>query len=126
MLVVPDLLAGLGVQRVDVIERRGGVHDAVDHDGRGLHGFHHFGLENPRGPKLLNVGNVDLAIGVIARLLVIAVGVQEVIAVAGGKVEHVLGDGEHVAVHGSGGRLLRVGLGRQRDKSSAQRRTGGG
>ena len=86
VLVVPELGAGLRVQRVHVIERRRRVHDPVDDDGRRLHGLHDLGLEDPGRPQLVHVRDVDLAIRVVAGLLVVPVGVQEVVAVAAGAV----------------------------------------
>ena len=47
VLVFPQLFAGLGVERIDVVERGGDVHHAVDDDRRGLHQFAHIGLEDP-------------------------------------------------------------------------------
>ena len=46
----------------------------------------------------MHVAGIDLARRVIPRLLVIAVGVQEIVTVAAGPVQHVLGDGQHIAV----------------------------
>ena len=92
LLVVPQLLAGLRVERVDLAERGRDIHHAVDDDGRGLHQFLDLGLEDPGRAQAADVGGVDLRGGVIALLRVVAVGVQEVVAVAGGAIEHVLGD----------------------------------
>ena len=78
MLVVPIFLAGLGVERVDVVERRGDVHHAVDHDRRRLHRLLHLGLEDPGGMKLADIRRVDLLAGKIPGLIVVAVGVQEI------------------------------------------------
>ena len=90
MLVVPVLLAGLGVERIDVIERGRHVHDAVDDDRRRLQRLLHFRLENPGRMQLADIRGVDLLAGEVARLIVVAVGVQEVGAVAGRRAELLL------------------------------------
>ena len=82
VLVVPVLLAGLGVERVDVIERRRHVHHAVDDDRRRLHRLLHLRLEDPGRMQLADVGGVDLLAREVAGLIVVAVGVQEVVGVA--------------------------------------------
>ena len=92
VLVVPQLLAGLGVERVDVAERRGDVHHAVDDDRRGFHQLLDLGLENPGRMQPLHVGAVDLVLGIETLLIIIAVGVQEILAVGVGAIEHVLRD----------------------------------
>ena len=56
----------------------------------------HVGLEHPGDVQLLHVAGVDLLGGMEALLVVVAVGVQEVGAVAGGLVEHRLRDRRHV------------------------------
>jgi hypothetical protein len=63
VLVVPILLAGLGIERIDVVERRGDVHHAVDDDRRRLERLLHLGLEDPGGMKLADVRSVDLLAG---------------------------------------------------------------
>ena len=93
VLVVPILLARLGVERVDVVERRRDIHDAVDDDRRRLHGFLHFRLEDPGGVELANVGRVDLLAREIPGLIVIAVGLQEVVFVLSSGVELLLSYG---------------------------------
>ena len=92
VLVVPIFLARLGVDRIDVVERRGDVHHAVDDDRRRLHRFLHFGLEDPGGVKLADVGCVDLLAREIAGLIVIAVGVKEVVRITGCGVKLFLRD----------------------------------
>ena len=67
VLVMPELLSGRRVDRVDVIERRRQEHDAVDHDGRRLHRFQDRRLEHERGLQLADVAGIDLGAGVIAR-----------------------------------------------------------
>ena len=92
MLVVPILLAGLGVQRVDVVERRCDVHYAVDDDRRRFLRFLHLGLEDPGGMQLANIGSIDLLARIEAGLIVVPVGVKEVRVVFGSGVELVLRD----------------------------------
>ena len=113
VFVVPQFLAGSGVERVDVAERGGDVHDPVHYDGRGLHRLLHLGLENPGRPQSCNIAGRNLLVRIVALLGVVAVGVQEVLAVSRGLAEHVLGhrgDGNR----GRGGRssTLRDFLGR--------------
>jgi len=79
---VPQLLARAGVEGIEIVEGGRHIHDAVHDDRRGLHGFHDIRLEDPGRPQLLHVGNVDLARRKVARLIVVAVGVQEVVPVA--------------------------------------------
>ena len=78
-----------------------------------------FGLEDPGDAQLLHVAGVDLLGRMEALLIVVAVGVQEVGAVAGGLVEHRLRDRRHVG----GFRRLRGDLfdllgGRRADRGS--------
>ena len=47
VLVMPDFLAGARIQRIDVVERGGDVHHAIDDDRRGFQRFLHIGLEDP-------------------------------------------------------------------------------
>ena len=68
--------------------------------------FDDLGLEDPGRPQVLDVADVDLPGRVVAGLLVVAVGVQEVVAVAGGAAEEILGHRPHVAVEGRGRDLL--------------------
>ena len=63
VLVMPHLLAGLGVERIDVVERGGDVHHAVDDDRRGLHRFHDLGLEYPGRVQTRHVAAIDLPSG---------------------------------------------------------------
>ncbi len=90
VLVVPEFLAGHGVDRVDVVERRRQEHHAIDDDGRGFHRLQHGGLEDERRLHLADVSGVDLAPGVVARLIVAAVRVDPVLGVAAGCIEHRL------------------------------------
>ena len=90
MLVVPVLLAGLGVQRIDMVERGRDVHDAVDDDRRRLQRLLHFRLEDPGGVKLADIGGVDLLAREISGLIVIAVGMKKVVPVASRGVELIL------------------------------------
>ena len=78
VLVVPELAAGDGVERVHMVERGGHVHHAIDHDRRRLHRLAHLGLEHEGGLELLHVAGVDLRAWVKTLLLVTAVGVQPV------------------------------------------------
>ncbi len=96
MLVVPELLAGLGVERVHMAERGGDIHHTIDHDRRRFEGLAHVGLEDPGRMQLLHVAGVDLLGWIEALLVVVAVGVQEVRRVAGGLVEHRLRDRRRV------------------------------
>ena len=92
VLVVPVLLAGLGVERVDVIEGRGDVHDAVDDDRSRLQRLLHLRLEDPSRMQLADVRRVDLLAGEVARLVVVAVGVQEVVRVVRSRAQLLLRD----------------------------------
>ena len=109
VLVVPEFLAGLRVDRVHVVERRRKEHHAVDHDRRGLHRLEHGGLEDERGRELRDVSGVDLRAGVVARLLVAAVRMQPVVRLAAGRVAHLLRDGRGGLAHGAGGGRGRTG-----------------
>jgi hypothetical protein len=88
MLVVPQLFPGLGIERIDVIERGRDVHHAVDHDRGGLQRFLDLGLEDPGCVQLLHVRGIDLAVRIEALLGIVAVGVQKVVAVGGRLLEH--------------------------------------
>ena len=68
VLVVPVHLAGLRIERVDVIEGRGDIHHPVDHDRRSLQRLADIGLENPGNVQSLDVGAIDL-LGRIEALL---------------------------------------------------------
>ena len=92
MLVVPQFGAGLGVERIDVAERRRHEHDAVDDDRRRLHRFLDFGLEHPGWMQPPDVDGIDLGVGIVAVLLIIAVGVQEIFGVTGGRIKQALAD----------------------------------
>ena len=100
VLVVPVLFAGRRVDRVHVIERRCQEHDAVDHDRRGLHRFEHGGLEHVGRLHLRHVAGVDLAAGVVSRLIVAAVRMNPVLGVGSGAVEHRLRDRRRRLGHG--------------------------
>ena len=100
VLVFPHLLAGLRVQRVDVVEGRGDVHHAVDHDRRGLERVDDVGLENPRRPQVVHVGRGDLPRRMKTRLPVVAVGLKKVGGVASRLVEQILRDRGHRRGHG--------------------------
>ncbi len=92
VLVVPELLARRRVDRVEMVERRRQIHDAVDDDGRGFHRFQHRGLEHERGLQLADVAGGDLGSGVVARLVVAAVGMDPVLRVTRRGVERGLRD----------------------------------
>ena len=74
VLVVPNFCAGLGVEGVNMTERRRDIHDAVQDNGRSLKRFLDVGLENPRDVQVLHIVTVDVPRGVKARLGVIGVG----------------------------------------------------
>ena len=95
---MPDLLAGTRIQRIDMIEGGRDVHDAVHDNRRGLHAVDDLGLEDPGRPQFADIGGIDLAVRIVPRLMVVAVGVQEVVAVTGSTVEHVLRDSVHIAI----------------------------
>ena len=96
--VVPELLAGLGVKRVDMAERRRHVHHAIDDDRRRLEQFLDVGLENPGDTQTLDVVAIDLLGGIETCLGVIAVGEQKILRVLVGRVELLLGDRRHLGV----------------------------
>ena len=89
-LEVPDLLAGLGVNSVNVAERRGHIHHAIDDDRRGLERLLDLGGEDPSRMQMRHIVAVDLIIRVEPGLLVIAVGGEEVRTVLGRVVELLL------------------------------------
>ena len=109
VLVVPELLAGHRVDRIHVIERRGEEHHAVDDDRGRLHRFEHCRLEHVHRSQLPDIAGGDLAARVIARLLVAAVGMDPVLRVGAGGVEHRLRDGRRSLGHRSCGRCRRAG-----------------
>jgi hypothetical protein len=87
---MPNLRSGLGVERVNVAERRGDVHDAVDDDRRRLERLFDLGGEDPGRMQMRDVAAVDLRVRIEARLIVVAVGVKEVRSVFGGAVQLLL------------------------------------
>ncbi len=91
-LEVPDLLAGLGVERIDVAVGGGDVHDAVNNDRRRLQRLFDFGGEDPGRMQMPHVAAVDLRVRIETRLLVIGVGVEEVFPVLVGVSELLLRD----------------------------------
>src|SRR5205085_2646607 len=99
VLVVPEFFARRRVDRVDVIERRREKHYAVVYDRRGFHRLEHRSLEHERRLQLADILGVELLTGIIAAVVVVAVGVQPVLAVLGGVVEHRLGDRRQVGRH---------------------------
>ncbi len=116
VLVVPELLAGRGVERVQVVVRGRDVHDAVDDDRRRLHRLEHLGLELERRPQLGDVGGVDLRRRVVPGLRVAHVRVQEVGAVLVGGVELGLRHRDALRHRRAGGRgaARDLGLGERR------------
>ena len=124
-LEVPDLLAGLGVERVDVTERRGCVHDPVDDDRRGLQQLLDFGGEDPRRMEMRDVLTVDLIVWIEPGLLVIAVGREEVRTVLRRAVELLLRDRRYRGRRGHRAwrvlDLLRVRHPSRHNRSSADR-----
>src|SRR6266436_3401660 len=76
---MPELGAGLGVERIDVAERRRHIHDAVDNNRRSLQRLLDVGLENPRDVKVLDVTALNLSGRMKARLRIIAVRQQKII-----------------------------------------------
>ena len=97
MLVVPELLAGLGIDRIDVAERSRDEHHAIDDDRRGLQGLAHVRLKHPRNVELVHVACVDLLGGMEALLVVIAIRMQEIGAVARRLIKHCLANRRHVS-----------------------------
>ncbi len=79
VIVVPELLAGLGVKRVDMAERGRHIHHAIDDDRRRLERFLDVGLEDPGDMQALDVVAIDLLGGIKTRLGVIAVGEQKIL-----------------------------------------------
>ena len=93
MLVVPILLACLGIERIDVVEGSGHIHDAIGNDRRCRKHFLHLGLENPGGVQLVHIRRVDLLAREISGLSVVAVGMKKVVHVAGRGVKLILRHG---------------------------------
>ena len=60
MLVVPVLLARFGIERINVVEGGGHIHDAVGNDRRCRKYFLHLGLKDPGCAKLGHIPCVDL------------------------------------------------------------------
>ena len=89
-LVMPNLRSGLGVERVNVAERRGDVHDAVDDDRRRLERLFDLGGEDPGRMQMRDVAAVDLRVRIETRLIVVGVGVKEVHPVFGRVVQLLL------------------------------------
>jgi hypothetical protein len=89
---MPKLGASLGVERVDVAERGGDVHHTADDDRRSLERFLDLRLKNPRGMKLGDVGDVDLAVRIEPRLREIAIGKEKIILIRRGALELRLGN----------------------------------
>ena len=73
-----------------MVERGGDVHHPVDDDRRRLERLLHLGLEDPGRAQLADIRCVDLLARVVAGLIVIAVGMQEILFVASGGVELIL------------------------------------
>jgi hypothetical protein len=88
--VMPELLAGCGVDRIDMVEGRGQEHDAVDDDRRGLHRIEHGRLEHERRLDPAYVPRIDMGAAVKARLFVTAVRMDPVLRVTAGGIEHGL------------------------------------
>ncbi len=115
-LEVPDFLAGLGVEGIDVAVRGGDVHHAVDHDRRRLERLLDLGLEDPGRMHPPDVAAVDLPVRVEAGLLVVSVGLKEIRSVVCGAVEFCLRDRLHHGRpgHGAPGSALDFLLSRSR------------
>ena len=90
MFVVPILLAGLGIERVDVVESSRHIHDAIGNDRRRGKHFLHLGLENPGGAEFAHIRRVDLLAREISVLIVVAVGMKKVALVANRGVKLIL------------------------------------
>src|SRR5213593_1658051 len=83
-VVVPDLLARRRVQGEDAVVGRDVVHDAVDHEGRGLQPLEHRArLVDPRHRQVLHVRLVDLPEGAVAVRLVGPVVHRPVVRIVG-------------------------------------------
>ena len=93
LLVVPELGAGLAIDRVGVVPGRGHVHDAVDDQRRAFEAVEHARLERPDGDQPGDVPGVDLVeravpLGVVGAAVhqpvgVVGAGLQEVVVVDG-------------------------------------------
>ena len=126
VLVVPVHLAGLRIERVDVIEGCGDIHHPVDDERRGLQRLADIGLENPGNVQSLDVGTIDLLGRIEALLFVVAIGGEKISAVVGSAVEHRLGDGRRWRrrLHDGRGRRRRWRGGRCRSRGSGCWRCG--
>ncbi|MNQ89193.1 hypothetical protein D3C85_1044920 [compost metagenome] len=71
-VVLPDLFAIACIQRIDHRKRPGGVHHAVDNDGRGLHAAVEVELVAPGQAQLADVAVVDLFQRAVALFVVSA------------------------------------------------------
>ena len=91
LAVGPEHLASGRVESVDLVPPTQ-VHDAVDHDRRRLHRLEHGGLEHKRRLQLPDIATVDLIAGVVARLLVAAVGMNPVLRITRCRIQHRLCD----------------------------------
>ena len=107
-----------------MVEGGGHVHHAIDNDGRGFHGLQHLGLEGKFGPQIFHITRIDLLAGVVAGLVVIAVGMQPVIALVCRTVEMQLTDADTL---GQSARSLAfltrdfLGAGKARESANAER-----
>src|SRR5947209_4531209 len=115
VLIAPERLAGPRVERHGVVERRGEVHDAVDHQRRGLEGADRAaGLIHPARDERSDVLGVDLLRGRVAGVAVI-LAVREPVLGVGGSV------GEHLVGHFGVGDRGTLGLGRHHAGGDKQR-----
>ena len=94
VFVMPELFASDRIDGVHMVVGGGQVHHAIDHDGRCFHGLQHFSLESESRTQVFDVACVDLLAGVIARLRIVHVGVQEVVSVLVSSCELRLGHGD--------------------------------
>ncbi len=100
VIIVPELHAGLGVERVDMAERRRHIHHAIDDDRRSLQQFLDVGLEDPCDVQILDVVAVDLLGRIKAGLGIVAVGQQKIAGARVGLVELILSDRRNGGVAG--------------------------
>ena len=94
---MPKFLARPRIKRIDMVERRREIHHAIDDDRRGFHRVLHFGLEYPGRAKIGDIADIDLLVRVVARLRVIAIRQQEIVAIAARAVEQILRDRCHIS-----------------------------
>ena len=95
-LVLPDQVAGRGVQGLHHVHGVGEIHDAVVHERVGLVGAAFVHRPRPRQAQVLDVGAGDFGERAVAPRLVIAAGHQPV---AGRRrAQHLVGD-RHVVRH---------------------------